>query len=563
MKSSLEYILEIRDLTVTYDEMPAIKSIDLSVGNGRIVGVVGESGSGKSTLVSALIGLLSQGANITGGQILFGGKDLTKITPHDFRDIRGHQISMVSQDALSALNPVLTIGDHLMDIQFREHIGNAEKRERAIAALESVHMPDPEARLSMYPHELSGGQKQRVSIAMAIMMQPKILIADEPTTALDATLEVEIISLLKELQKKIGCAMIFVTHHLGVVTSLCDDVVVLHNGVVQEAGIVREVFINPQSQYTKNLLLCDPANIKEKCRQLPTMSTPYKKKIEKKADAKRRIAIDEGPILQITDLVVKFRKSFGLKHLILRSKPAEITAVDNVSLDLFKGETLAIVGESGSGKTTLIRSILQLVSCQSGSITFMGKSPFTRNRKELASIRRDIALVFQDPIGSLSPRMTIESVIREALHHDESQNNSIPNEVEKLLLLVGLPADFALRYPHELSGGQARRVCIARALAQKPKMIIADEPTAGLDVSIQGEILNLLSELQDSLQLPILIVTHNLNIVRHISDRMVIMLQGKIVEQGLTEEIFSTPKHDYTRRLLASNIHDLPTPKIK
>ncbi|MGB2488071.1 MAG: dipeptide ABC transporter ATP-binding protein [Candidatus Puniceispirillales bacterium] len=563
MKSSLEYILEIRDLTVTYDEMPAIKSIDLSVGNGRIVGVVGESGSGKSTLVSALIGLLSQGANITGGQILFGGKDLTKITPHDFRDIRGHQISMVSQDALSALNPVLTIGDHLMDIQFREHIGNAEKRERAIAALESVHMPDPEARLSMYPHELSGGQKQRVSIAMAIMMQPKILIADEPTTALDATLEVEIISLLKELQKKIGCAMIFVTHHLGVVTSLCDDVVVLHNGVVQEAGIVREVFINPQSQYTKNLLLCDPANIKEKCRQLPTMSTPYKKKIEKKADAKRRIAIDEGPILQITDLVVKFRKSFGLKHLILRSKPAEITAVDNVSLDLFKGETLAIVGESGSGKTTLIRSILQLVSCQSGSITFMGKSPLTRNRKELASIRRDIALVFQDPIGSLSPRMTIESVIREALHHDGSQNNSIPNEVEKLLLLVGLPADFALRYPHELSGGQARRVCIARALAQKPKMIIADEPTAGLDVSIQGEILNLLSELQDSLQLPILIVTHNLNIVRHISDRMVIMLQGKIVEQGLTEEIFSTPKHDYTRRLLASNIHDLPTPKIK
>lgn len=563
MKSSLEYILEIRDLTVTYDEMPAIKSIDLSVGNGRIVGVVGESGSGKSTLVSALIGLLSQGANITGGQILFGGKDLTKITPHDFRDIRGHQISMVSQDALSALNPVLTIGDHLMDIQFREHIGNAEKRERAIAALESVHMPDPEARLSMYPHELSGGQKQRVSIAMAIMMQPKILIADEPTTALDATLEVEIISLLKELQKKIGCAMIFVTHHLGVVTSLCDDVVVLHNGVVQEAGVVREVFINPQSQYTKNLLLCDPANIKEKCRQLPTMSTPYKKKIEKKADAKRRIAIDEGPILQITDLVVKFRKSFGLKHLILRSKPAEITAVDNVSLDLFKGETLAIVGESGSGKTTLIRSILQLVSCQSGSITFMGKSPLTRNRKELASIRRDIALVFQDPIGSLSPRMTIESIIREALHHDGSQNNSIPNEVEKLLLLVGLPADFALRYPHELSGGQARRVCIARALAQKPKMIIADEPTAGLDVSIQGEILNLLSELQDSLQLPILIVTHNLNIVRHISDRMVIMLQGKIVEQGLTEEIFSTPKHDYTRRLLASNIHDLPTPKIK
>jgi ABC-type glutathione transport system ATPase component len=560
MKTSLEHVLEIRDLTVAYGEQPAIKSINLSVGNGRIVGVVGESGSGKSTLVSALIGLLSHSAKITSGHILFSDKDLTKITQHDFRDIRGHQISMVSQDALSALNPVLTIGNHLLDIQFREKIGNVEKRKRAIAALESVHMPDPEARLSMYPHELSGGQKQRVSIAMAIMMRPKILIADEPTTALDATLEVEIISLLKELQEKIDCAMIFVTHHLGVVTSLCDDVVVLHNGVVQEAGVVREVFVNPQSQYTKNLLLCDPAHIKEKCRQLPTMSTPHEKKIEKKTAAKKRIVIDEGPILQIRDLVVKFQKSFELKHMILRSKPAEITAVDSVSLDLFKGETLAIVGESGSGKTTLIRSILKLVSCQSGSIAFMGKSPLTKDRKELASIRRDIALVFQDPVGSLSPRMTIESIIREAMHHGAPRNISTRNEVERLLLLVGLPAAFASRYPHEISGGQARRVCVARALAQQPKMIIADEPTAGLDVSIQGEILNLLSELQDSLQLPILIVTHNLNVVRHISDRMVIMLQGKIVEQGFTEDIFSTPKHDYTKRLLASNIHVLPAP---
>ena len=547
--------LEVCNLTIQYGNLPALKSVEFNVGNGRIVGIVGESGSGKSTLASALIGLLPNSARIADGNILFGGQDLTKISPEGFRDIRGNLISVVSQDTLSALNPVLTIGEHLLDIQFREKINVTEKRKRAIEALKSVHMPDPEERLSMYPHELSGGQKQRVSIAMAVMMKPKILIADEPTTALDATLEVEIIALLRELQKEIGCAMIFVTHHLGVVTSLCDDVVVLHNGIVQEAGEVREIFRNPQSDYTKNLLLCDPANIEEKCRRLPTMSSPHEKKIEDQETADRRIESDQGPILQIENLVVKFKKPFAIKNLVMRSKPAEITAVDGVSLDLFKGETLAIVGESGSGKTTLIRSIVRLVSCHSGSISFFGKSTLTNNFNDLLSIRRDIALVFQDPIGSLSPRMTIEGILTEAMAYGSANSKSSADEVVRLLSLVGLPAAFAIRYPHQLSGGQARRVCVARALAQNPKMIIADEPTAGLDVSIQGEILNLLSELQDSLQLPILIVTHNLNVVRHISDRMVIMLRGKIVEQGSTEEIFSNPSHDYTKRLLTSNNH--------
>tara|TARA_B100001057_G_scaffold60893_1_gene54147 strand:+ start:1718 stop:3400 length:1683 start_codon:yes stop_codon:yes gene_type:complete len=557
MEASPVNALEVSGLTIQYGKLPALKSVELSVGNGRIVGIVGESGSGKSTLASALIGLLPNSARITDGNILFCGQDLTKIGSEGFQDIRGHLISMVSQDTLSALNPVLTIGEHMLDIQFREKISITEKRKRAIEALKSVHMPAPEERLSMYPHELSGGQKQRVSIAMAVMMKPKILIADEPTTALDATLEVEIIALLRELQREIGCAMIFVTHHLGVVTSLCDDVVVLHNGIVQEAGEVREIFLNPQSDYTKNLLLCDPANIEEKCRRLPTMSSPYEKKIEDKETTYRRIESDQGPILQIENLVVKFKKPFAMKNLLMRRKPMEITAVDEVSLNLFKGETLAIVGESGSGKTTLIRSIVQLVSCHSGSITFFGKSTLTKDFKDLASIRRDIALVFQDPIGSLSPRMTVEGILKEALEHGSINNKSRADEVVRLLSLVGLPAAFAFRYPHQLSGGQARRVCVARALAQNPKMIVADEPTAGLDVSIQGEILNLLSELQDSLQLPILIVTHNLNVVRHISDRTVIMLRGKIIEQGSTEEIFSNPSHDYTKRLLTSNIHSL------
>lgn len=558
MTTPADMVLEVRGLTVEYAGNPATKAVDMAIDKGRIVGVVGESGSGKSTLISAVIGLLPNSARITEGSIMFGEQDLARLAPNDFRDIRGSRISMVSQDPLSALNPVLTIGQHLMDIQFRETIGGDEKRDRAIKALKSVHMPDPESRLSMYPHELSGGQKQRVSIAMAIMMKPELLIADEPTTALDATLEVEIIALLKELQEDIGCAMIFVTHHLGVVASLCDDVVVMYEGVVEEAGTVQEAFRHPRSSYTSKLLRCDPAQISEKCRRLPTMSAPDGKMVEDDDSAKRRIILDEEPILQIKDLVVRFRKPFSLTKFLGRSERSEITAVDNVSLNLARGETLAIVGESGSGKTTLVRSILQLVRAQSGTIEFAGTSTLETNRKSLSSIRRDIALVFQDPIGSLSPRMTVGNSVREALRHGAAQPESEQHEIEKLFTLVGLPVDFIQRYPHELSGGQARRVCVARALAQEPRMIIADEPTAGLDVSIQGEILNLLAELQEKLQLPILIVTHNLNVVRHISDRMVIMLMGKIVEHGSTEEIFSSPQHDYTRRLLDSNDHPLP-----
>lgn len=558
MKASMSPVIEIRGLTIEFNGVPAVKSVDLNISKGHIVGIVGESGSGKSTLASALIGLLPNSARVTSGKILFDDQEITSATPDVLRELRGQRISMVSQDTLSALNPVLTIGEHLIDIQFRETISLAEKRRRSIAALESVHMPDPEARMSMYPHELSGGQKQRVSIAMAVMVKPEILIADEPTTALDATLEVEIIALLKELQRKIGCAMVFVTHHLGVVASLCDDVVVMHQGSIQEMGDVRDVFLTPKNDYTKKLLKCDPAQIEEKCRHLPTMEAPNQKRVEDEEAKIKRLARDQAPILQIKNLTVKFRKPLGLTTLFQKAISREIKAVDNVSLDLFKGETLAIVGESGSGKTTLIRSIVRLVSCHTGTITFFGKSILDQSRNDLEYARNEIALIFQDPIGSLSPRMTVEKIIEEALSSEVGNSDDRVQEVQNLLSLVGLPAKFSCRYPHELSGGQARRVCVARALAQKPKLLIADEPTAGLDVSIQGEILNLLAEIQDKLQLPILIVTHNLNVVRHISDRMVIMLMGVVVEEGATEDIFSNPSHDYTRRLLHSNIHALP-----
>ena len=352
--------------------------------------------------------------------------------------------------------------------------------------------------------------------------------------------------------------MIFVTHHLGVVASLCDDVVVMHQGEIREAGRVIDVFTGPKNDYTKRLLKCDPARISEKCRQLPTMSSPDQKRIEDKKTRSKRIARDKEPILDMRGLSVTFQKPISLANLLQGFRPKNITAVNDASLKIFKGETLAIVGESGSGKTTLIRAIVRLVAYQKGTIRFKGKSIDAYSRSQLESMRREIAVIFQDPIGSLSPRMTVRKIIAEALKTGASHGDYRDKEIQDLLLLVGLSADFSSRYPHELSGGQARRVCVARALAQDPKLLIADEPTAGLDVSIQGEILNLLTNIQDKLQLPILVVTHNLNVVRHISDRMVIMLMGKIVEEGSTEDIFSKPVHEYTQRLLNSNVHALP-----
>ena len=358
----------------------------------------------------------------------------------------------------------------------------------------------------------------------------------------------------KELQKKIGCAMVIVTHHLGVVSELCSDVVVMYQGEVQEAGLVDDVFNRPKSDYMRKLLCCDPARIDEKCRRLPTMSQPDLKVIETAKQVQQRICSDEPPILKMSNAEVSFQKPFSLMGLIKGQTRGIIQAVDKASIELSRGETLAIVGESGSGKTTLIRSILRLVKMQSGSVELCGQSILNADKNELRQLRSEIALVFQDPIGSLSPRMNVHAILREPILRRANQPQSITQEVERLLQLVGLDVSFAHRYPHQLSGGQARRICVARALAQEPKLLIADEPTAGLDVSIQGEVLNLLAELQEELQLPILIITHNLNIVRHVSDRVAIMYMGKIVEQGATESIFSNPEHDYTKRLLAANL---------
>ncbi len=548
-------LINIKDLSINFGIASAVKQADMIIKQGQIMGLVGESGSGKSTLANAIIGLLPHAANIIGGTMDFEGRDMLKFTKNQWQELRGREISYVSQDPMSALNPTLRIGQQMVDIQYASDDTNEVKLKCALDALEQVRMPNSKSRLDMYPHELSGGQKQRVCIAMAIMSRPKLLIADEITTSLDATLEVQIIKLLKELQSEIGCAMLFVTHHLTVVEALCDEVTVMYNGDVRETGSVQKVFSSPSDDYTNSLLLCDPARIKEKCRRLPVMSKLELKSISDPKMDKARIETLAVPALSIENLRVNFTKQRSLMDLLQRRPGMCIEAVKDATLSVAIGETVALVGESGSGKSTIARAVFRLVKAQGGRVLFDDADLLQATPHEMRAARNRMSMMMQDPIGSLSPRTTIgAAVVEPYIISGQSSELNLREEANRLLELVGLPSDFSNRYPHELSGGQARRVGVARALALNPKLVIADEPTAGLDVSIQGEVFNLLASLREKMKLSILIITHNLHVVRHLADRIVIIYQGQIVETGDTETIMSNPAHDYTKKLLAANL---------
>jgi ABC-type glutathione transport system ATPase component len=563
-------IIQVNDLNVAFEvpggKVQALKNVNVSVPRGQIIGVVGESGSGKSTLIYTLTQLMADNAIVESGNALFDGDDLLNKSAQQMQTLLGQDIAMIFQDPMTSLNPVFSIEKQMTDIQYRLDIPYKQKRQRAIEALDRVGIPNPESRLPRYPHEFSGGQLQRVSIAMALMAKPKLLIADEPTTALDASLEVQIIELLKELQAEIGCSMIFVSHHLGVVGTLCDYTVVMYHGDVVEQGPTRDVFNNPQHSYTKRLLACDPARIKERSRRLPTMNSDGQSKIEipKGSYLSQALADKEQPnqssdaLLKIDTLRIRFPIQSWLAAKFSGNKDPYLHAVKGVSMHVSPGETLAIVGESGSGKTTVAQAILGLNAPWSGAIYFKGQDLLGMSNKDRGKTRRDISMMFQDPISSLSPRMSIGDLITEPLVIHNLPFDDRKSEAQRLLKMVGLPVEFASRYPHQLSGGQARRVGVARALAQSPQLIVADEPTAGLDVSVQGEILNLLNQLQEDLNIAIVIITHNLNIVRHVADRTLIMNMGSIVEQGRTEKIFADPQHAYTKQLLAANIHEEP-----
>ncbi len=548
-------LVEIADLTLSYAGVPALRSVTFDVGRGRVTGIVGESGSGKSTLGAAILRLLPPAARVSAGRILFDGRDLLSLSQREMRALRGARISFVSQDPLRALMPTLTIGRQMTEIQFRRGDGARRKRLRAAEMLDRVGVPNPEQRLRAYPHELSGGQRQRVSIAMAMMMQPDLLIADEPTTALDATLEAQIIALLRELQDEAGCAMLFVTHDLGLLPELCDEVVVMESGEVRESGPVERVLTEPVSDYTRMLVRCDPARVGQKTRRLPTRSGNPDVGDVPWLGPPERILRHDPPMLVVEGLDVTFRRRSWLRGALGAQSDFIVQAVKGASFSVAHGETVAIVGESGSGKTTIARSVLALQEPDRGSIGIGGVEVVGRSPRELRPVRRRVAMMFQDPIGSLSPRFTVGSLVTEPMLIHGIPVPDREREAMRLLDLVGLDARFAERYPHELSGGEARRVGVARALSSSPELLVADEPTAGLDLSIQGELLNLLAEIQEQMGLAILIITHNLAVVRHISDRTIVMYRGEFVEEGSTEALFRNPRHEYTRMLLSASRH--------
>ncbi|MGB3148101.1 MAG: ABC transporter ATP-binding protein [Paracoccaceae bacterium] len=551
-------LLQVDNLAVRFGPVQAVKWVSFALGRGETLGIVGESGSGKSTLLWALTRLLPETAAINSGEVWFEGEDLLRLPPDRLRALRGTRISYISQDPMTSLAPGLTIGQQMMDVLHREPWSVREKRARVIDALDWVSLPDPARRLDMYPHELSGGQRQRVSIAMALMLGPDLLLADEPTTALDATLEVEVLELLRRLQSETGCAVIFVSHHLGTVATLCDRVMVMKDGDIREDGAVAQVFSAPEDGYTQRLLLCDPARILTPTRRLPTMAEPTRPGVMSAPDPAGRVKLNEPPVLSVSDLSVTFSRR-GILPAALGGAVERINAVRQVGFDIHKGETLALIGESGSGKSTVARAILGLVRPDVGAIWLGGRDLTGADRSGWQAARAEVAMMFQDPAGSLSPRMRLGEQVIEPLVVHGRRAEATRARAEELLTLAGLDASFADRYPHELSGGQARRAGVARALALSPRLIAADEPTAGLDVSVQGEVINLLNELQERLGLSILLITHNMAVVRHAADRVAVMLQGGIVETGPTAQIFAKPEHAYTRQLIAAAHHDLPT----
>ncbi|MEM9206613.1 MAG: ABC transporter ATP-binding protein [Pseudomonadota bacterium] len=544
-------VLSIRNLNVSFatenGKFHALKDIAFDVPEKTIVGIVGESGCGKSTLINSILGLLADNGRIDGGSIAFEGQELTTLDKTAMRALRGPRISCVFQDPMGALNPVLSVGLQMVNIQYRSSQSKAEKEARAVEMLDQVRIPDPKDALDRFPHEFSGGMKQRIAIAMALLMRPGLLIADEPTTALDATLEVVTLELLKDLQEQIGCSVLFISHHLGVIAELCDEVAVMYAGEVVERGSTEEVFERPSHDYTRRLLECDPANQRERTRRLPTMSDEPGSFVPQPVPPLPERRPDEAPLLEVRDAVVTFKTGSLFKRKV-------VSGVAGVSFDLYPGETIGLVGESGSGKTTLARASARLQDISGGSIRFEGQSVHDLGAVAMQRLRRDISMMFQDPQGSLSPRMTVFDLVAEPFRIHDVTNVDLKEETARLLSLVGLGPEFSGRFPHQLSGGQARRVGVARAIALGPKLIIADEPTAGLDVSVQGGVLNLLNDLREELNLAMIFITHNLNVVRHVADRMMVMYHGEFVEFGDAEDIFSAPQHPYTKKLLSANL---------
>lgn len=548
------FLLNIQDLQIQFAlperMVEAVKGIAFEIQQGKVVGVVGESGSGKSVTALSVLQLLAKTASVK-GQIWYKDanekKDLLKLSAKVIQQYRGNKIGMIFQEPMSSLNPLLRCGEQIVEaLQLHQRMDATKAKQITLDWLKRVQLEDAERIFKSYPHQLSGGQQQRVMIAMAMCCEPDLLIADEPTTALDVQVQKAVLDLLKSLQEERNMSILFISHDLGVVADLADQVVVMRYGAIVEAGEVKQIFENPQHPYTKGLLACRPP-LDRKLDRLPTIQDFEDENIEKVKVSDNQLVERESTeqvIWQVKQLSTWFPNE---KNILGRAK-SYVKAVDEVSFDIQKGETLALVGESGSGKTTLGRSILRLVEPQLGELNFEGQNLMELSAKELRKLRQRIQIIFQNPYAALNPRKPIGYAIIEPM-----KVHGIPYSREKIVELlekVGLRADHFTRYPHEFSGGQRQRVCIARALALNPKFIVCDECVSALDVSVQAQILNLLKDLQEEFNLSYLFITHDLSVVRFIGDRILVMKSGRIVERGKAEEIFENPKEVYTKELL-------------
>ncbi|NMI05743.1 ABC transporter ATP-binding protein [Paenibacillus sp. SZ31] len=532
----MEPLLKVNDLSVSFhsgeSEFQAVREVSFEVRKGETLGIVGESGSGKSVTARSIMRLLaSPPSQMKNGEILFKGVDLANKTQKEMESIRGRDIGMIFQDPMSSLNPTIKVGKQISESLIKhQKVSKREAKKQAIAMMERVGITRSEIRYNQYPHEFSGGMRQRVMIGIALACRPELLIADEPTTALDVTIQAQILNLMKDMQDQLGTSIILITHDLGVVAGMCDRVVVMKEGQIVETGTTTEIFANPKHPYTIRLLNALP-RLDQKKKPKPVLLVP-------------RDLEDDQPLLEVKSL----RQHFNL------GKGNILKAVNDISFHIRQGETLGVVGESGSGKSTTGRAILRLHEPTGGDVLFKGVPLNRLSASEMKTMRRHMQIIFQDPYASLNPKMRIMDIIGEALDIHQLAGNAAQREkrVEELLEMVGLDPTHAQRYPHEFSGGQRQRIGIARALAVEPEFIVCDEPLSALDVSIQAQIVQLLEELQQRLGLTYLFIAHDLSMVKHISDRVAVMYNGKIVELAESEELYSNPQHAYTKALLSA-----------
>ncbi|MDF0695768.1 ABC transporter ATP-binding protein [Rhizobium sp. MC63] len=544
MNDMTEPLLSVRDLSVAFhqggDTSLAVDRISFDIAKGEVVALVGESGSGKSVSANSILKLLPYPtASHPSGEILFKGKDLLKASERELREVRGNDITMIFQEPMTSLNPLQTIEKQIAEIlALHQGITGQPARQRVLDLLNQVGIREPEKRLKAYPHELSGGQRQRVMIAMALANRPELLIADEPTTALDVTVQAQILELLRQLKAAHGMSLLFITHDLGIVRKFADRVCVMTKGRIVETGTVTEVFANPKHDYTRHLLASEP-------RGEPPLADPSKPVVMEGSD---------------------IRVWFPIKAGLMRRVVDHVKAVDGIDLSLRAGQTLGVVGESGSGKTTLGLALTRLISSQ-GRIAFVGKDIAVYSFSEMRPLRNQLQIVFQDPYGSLSPRMSVGDIIAEGLKVHERSLSAEERDQRVCWALeeVGLDPLTRWRYPHEFSGGQRQRIAIARAMVLKPRFVMLDEPTSALDMSVQAQVVDLLRDLQKKHDLAYLFISHDLKVVKALANDVIVMRFGKVVEQGPSSEIFRAPKDDYTKALMAAafNIEAVPTPAVQ